>query len=336
MKLFSGHDAGGCAFYRMILPHTQLAAHGWDVTWVNASLETGAGFTSAGTRGHDVIAAQRVDKPGSAHVWRDCRTATSRLVLEQDDNVFAIGKHNWSAYEIYSRERVQDMVMHAMEVADMVTTTTATLADVLSEFNANVVVLPNCIPAWVCGLDPRPHDRPRVGWMGGASHGLDVGVVAGPVRRFLKRHADWQLSLVGTDYRPTFELPKDRAVFTKWIQVNDDAEGYYRLPDFDVGLAPLTPDVFNQSKSPLKAMEYGALGIPVIASDWPPYREYVRHGETGFLVKRDHEWLHYMSLLANDEALRQKMGAAAREQARENTIEGNWQKWDTAYRGLFQ
>lgn len=320
----------------MVLPHRQLEAHGWDVTWVDSSLKAGGGgFTTAQTRGHDVIVAQRIDKPGAVHVWRECRTATSRLVYEQDDNVFEIGPHNFQAYHVYSHETVRDTVMHAMEVADLVTTTTPTLAGVLSEFNRNVAVLPNCIPAWVCETERRRRDRPRVGWMGGASHAQDAGVVADAVRRFCRRFPGWDLHLIGTDYRATFKVPARQAVFTPWVQVNDEPERYYRLPDFDIGLAPLTFDTFNMSKSPLKALEYAALGIPVIASDWHPYRDFVRHGENGFLVRRDHEWLHYMSVLASDDALREKMGEAAREQARQFTIEGNWQLWDQVYKRLF-
>ena len=337
MKLFSAHDASGCAWYRMILPHQQLAQHGWDLTQVNANpSKKGYGFTTAQTTGHDVIAAQQLDRPGRAYVWRECRTPFSRLVYEQDDDVFSVGKHNFDAYNMFSRATVQDMCQHVMEVSDLVTTTTPALAEVLGEFNPNVAVLPNCIPAWVLDLEPRRRDRLTVGWMGGASHGLDIGEATPHVRRFMRRFPDWQLHLIGTDYRPTFDLPPGRAVFSKWIQVNEDPEGYYRLPDFDIGLAPLVKDTFNKSKSPVKALEYAAHGIPVIASDWYPYRGFVVHGETGFLVKRDHEWLRYLSILASDDALREKMGAAARERARQYTIEGNWQLWDEAYRGLFR
>jgi hypothetical protein len=66
--------------------------------------------------------------------------------------------------------------------------------------------------------------------------------------------------------------------------------------------------VFASSKSYIKALEYAALGIPVIASDAEPYRDFVVHGVTGFLVRRDHEWLSYLRELASDDGLRQSMG----------------------------
>lgn len=336
MKLFCGHDGGsGCMYYRMYLPHTQLANHGWDVTWASADKDHGPGITGRDMAGHDVIAGQRLNAPGGVHVWREARTGTSRLVYELDDDVFSITPENFKAYIVWQNPLIQDAAMHAIEIADLVTCTTEPLAEVLGEYNRNVVVLPNHIPAFACDIERRRRDRPCVGWMGGASHGVDVGMIVQPVQRFLKRFPGWDLRLAATDYRPTFKAG-DRASFGRWVQVNDDAEGFYRSMDFDIGLAPVSPTKFNASKSCLKALEYAALGIPVIASDYHPYRDFVRHGETGFLVKRDHEWLKYMSELAADDELRESMGAKAREVARQWTIEEGWTLWDEAYRGLFR
>jgi hypothetical protein len=52
-------------------------------------------------------------------------------------------------------------------------------------------------------------------------------------------------------------------------------------------------------------------------------------------VKRDHEWLHYLSELAGDDELRAKMGQAAREMARRHLIEDHWEDWARAYRAMF-
>jgi len=41
----------------------------------------------------------------------------------------------------------------------------------------------------------------------------------------------------------------------------------------DVAIAPLALHDFNRCKSPIKLLEYGALGIPVICTDIEPYRE---------------------------------------------------------------
>jgi glycosyltransferase involved in cell wall biosynthesis len=336
MKIFAGHDGGsGCMYWRMKLPMDQLAAHGHDVTMASADTDKGKLITASTMAGHDVIVAQRFNKPSGVHVYREARTPYSRLVYEVDDDVFHITPENFVAYRLWQRPDILDACTHAMEVSDLVTCTTEPLAEILREYNPNVAVLPNLIPGWVCDAERKRRDRPAVGWAGGASHGVDVAQIVSPVSRFLKRFPGWDLRLAGTDYRPTFKAG-NRAVFTRWVHVTDDDRGYFTSPDWDIGLAPLAPSAFNSSKSNIKALEYAALGIPVIASDWPPYHDFVKHGETGFLVRRDHEWLGYMSELASDDALREKMGAAAREQARKWTIEEGWTQWENAYKGLFR
>jgi glycosyltransferase involved in cell wall biosynthesis len=308
------------------MPLRELARHGHDV-----KLVVGSDVRARDAAEWPLIVGQRVDKHDALPDWRRF-SARSRLVYEIDDDVFRIERTNWQAYGIYSRGDTLDAVAHCAETADLVTVTTEPLARVMREYNGNVTVLPNHIPGWVCDhLRPR-NERPAVGWGGGASHGADIGLVAGAVRRFLERFPGWDGHLIGTDYRPTIKHP--RVGFTPWINVGERPEDYYRAIGFDVGLAPLVPSVFNDSKSAIKALEYAALGIPVIASDVEPYRQFVLHGTTGFLVKRDHEWLKYLSELAADDGLREEMGAKAREHARSWAIDDGWKLWEQAYEGL--
>ena len=73
----------------------------------------------------------------------------------------------------------------------------------------------------------------------------------------------------------------------------------------------------------------------MVASDVPAYRDFVLHGVTGFLVKRDHEWLKYLGELT-DPGLREDMGAKAREHARVWCIDDGWELWESAYEGLLR
>lgn len=320
------HDASGCGWYRIRLPLGELARNGHEV-----QLTPGDQVRAEDAAKWPLVIGQRVDKHDALPAWRRLR-ATSRLIYEIDDDVWNIERTNWQAYGIYRRQETLDAVAHCAETADLVTVTTEPLAQVMREYNGNVAILPNHVPGWLCDHDRDRRARPVVGWQGGASHGADIGLVAQPVRRFLERFPGWDAHLMGTDYRPT--IRHERVMFSPWVNVGDEPERYYRGIDFDIGLAPLTPGVFNRSKSAIKALEYAALGIPVIASDIEPYRDFVVHGVTGFLVRYDHEWLKYLGELAADDGLRESMGAKAREHARGWVIDDGWKLWQKAYEGV--
>jgi glycosyltransferase involved in cell wall biosynthesis len=344
MKIFAGHDGGsGCMYYRIELPLRQLQKHGHQVTFMangdqGTMNETGVKpVTLRDMEGHDVIVGQRYNNHVGLQAWRRARTPLSRLVYETDDDVFTVTPENWAAYRLFNSPDIQDAVTHGAQIADLVTVTTEHLGEVIRKTTGceNVAVLPNCIPEFVLGMPREPTPRPRVGWQGGASHGVDVGLVVQPVRRFLKRFPGWDLRLAGTDYRPTFKAGK-QATFGKWKPVYQDPPAYYATLDFDIGLAPLAVTEFNLSKSNVKVLEYAARGIPAVATDCEIYRSFIRHGENGFLVSEEHEWLKYLSVLANDDGLRAKMGEQARQDVRAWTIEKNWPRWEKAYASLFK
>jgi glycosyltransferase involved in cell wall biosynthesis len=145
----------------------------------------------------------------------------------------------------------------------------------------------------------------------------------------MRRNPHTELHLMGSDFSREMGV-RERVRVTPWSKSVPD---YWRAIDYDVMLAPLRPHPFNASKSPLRPLEAAALGIPVIASAYGEYEQFVEHGVTGYLVRRDHEWGRYLSELVNDEAARVEMGAAARRQAAAWTIEGNVKRWEEVLLG---
>jgi glycosyltransferase involved in cell wall biosynthesis len=345
MRIVAAHDGGtGCAWYRMYVPlqAVEKYAEGVEVLWRRAANSTAQEahepIQHVDADWADVVVAQRVNMYDGLGLWRRWGSDPKlRTVYENDDDIFNITHENSQAYEIYKEgTEVREAVLRYLRTAGMITTTTPHLGDVQRELSGGVptVVLPNYVPEWVLDLahDPR-NGRLRIGWVGGASHDRDIQQATEPVRRFIKRFPSWQLCVGGVDYRDKFKV-RD-ALFMPWIHVTDDPKLFYRVIDFDIGICPLLDTQFARSKSPIKALEYMARGAVVVASDVEPYRLIVKHGENGFLVKGEHEWLKYLSLLASDEDLRLKMRANALETAREWTIEKHWQEWVSAYQSMF-
>jgi glycosyltransferase involved in cell wall biosynthesis len=85
------------------------------------------------------------------------------------------------------------------------------------------------------------------------------------------------------------------------------------LQRFDIGLYPLPMDnKWVLGKSGLKALQYKALGLPVVATAIGANYRIIENGKTGFLVETEEEWIEHLELLMKDPLLRRKMGEAAR------------------------
>lgn len=322
MRIHGFWDGGACGMIRVLLPLDALRDLG------GHEVSTSYGWTAGQDMADraELLIGQRFDRLEAAAIWRRL-AARHRLVYEIDDDLWNVDPVNLQAQRL-RLPSAQDAVQASIEVADLVTVTTEPLAELVSKFNRNVVVLPNCIDGRALELERPRRERLVVGWAGGSSHLRDLAHVTQPLQRFQRRSPQVDFHMVGTDYRKLMGL---RGRHTPW---EADLFTYYGTMDFDIGLAPLAPTVFNRSKSGIKAIEYMARGIPVIASDREPYRPIIRHGVDGFLVRLDHEWIKYLRELTYDRELRERMGRAARERVRRWTIQRRWKDWEAVYAGL--
>jgi len=279
--------------------------------------------TAADLEGVDTFIAQRPVGPLGMRTWDALDGVTAR-VYETDDDLLAADP---SALPHLCEERVRDSIRYMLDRSEMVTVSTPYLAEQVSQFSPRVRVLPNMINGDLLDLNRRRgrEGRVTVGWAGGQSHLPDWAHAAEWVRPVLQRHPDADMHFVGADYSPLLHVP------TLWTGWTEDIWAYYRAIDFDIGLAPLADIPFNRSKSHLKALEYAALGIPVIATDMEPYRDFVLDGVTGYLVSTPEQWDKRLTELICDPQAREEMGAAARKIAAQYTIQGNWHLWESAY-----
>lgn len=324
-------DWFGCGQYRVGIPLWGLREMGYRVALAERIPPALAEPRSFRLGEHPtVIVGQRVCKPEPSGIWqRIAAEGFHRLVYEVDDDLFTIDpRSNPAGAAMYGDPVIRANIRRNCEVADLVTVSTPRLAEVFGEFNPNVAVLPNVVLPDLLKWERPRRERLTVGWGGSFTHLMDFDDSGPQLRRWMNRHPEADFHCIGTDFTEHLRFPPDRTRFSEWSPAFDD---YYRKIDFDIGLAPLKSHVFNRSKSHVKALEYAALGIPAVVSAEPPYEDFVDHGETGFLVRRPHEWGKFLDLLANDPALREAMGARAKLRAAKYTIEAKANLWRDAY-----
>lgn len=259
------------------------------------------------------------------------------LVVENDDDHLNVRRDNpiFTAgpepadYDEYV-DQVLPQIRRSLELADLITVSVPPLAQSYAEHtDTPIVVLPNTIDEVLLEV-PQPLRTPgaqlRVGWAGSASHTLDWKVCASGVGYGLAK-TDAHLVLMGADYRQL--IGHRDAEYLPWANSMDAY--YLPMTTWHVALAPLVDDGFNRAKSPLKALEAAAFGIPVVAGDAGPYRDFVIDGETGFLCRTDADWMNAIRALGQDEELRREMGRKAREVARQLTTQAWAPRWIEAY-----
>lgn len=261
--------------------------------------------------------------------WQLLCKAGGRTVFEIDDDLFNIHPSNQVAWKFYGNSAIRENLMDNARAAFRVTCSTEPLADKLREFNPDVRVVPNSIPDWLLTHSPEKTDNGKVtiGWGGSPTHAVDFEECQGMLKQFLNRRDDVEFHCIGSNYIEWMKLPKDKCRFTPWVASVPD---FFRTIDYDIGIAPLRPHIFNRSKSHIKVLECAALGIPVIASDVYPYSNFIEHGKTGLLVRREHEWGKYLRLLTEDPAQRAEMGANARKAAAQYSMSRLAPVWEEA------
>ena len=177
----------------------------------------------------------------------------------------------------------------------------------------------------------------RIGWHGGDSHYEDWHSVTKPLLEVLTKNKKARLVLYGAVFEGTLKgFPKEQMDHAQWCDVKMFPYVLAFL-EFDIGICPLVDNQFNRCKSELKWEEYGALEIPTVASDYPPYSTAIEDGKTGLLVRDDKDWVEKLSLLINDWRLREDMGERARCAVREKyDIRSRTRDLVGAYRSLLE
>jgi glycosyltransferase involved in cell wall biosynthesis len=183
----------------------------------------------------------------------------------------------------------------------------------------------------------------RVGWAGSQGHLRDVEMIVRPMVKFLKATPNARFLLGGADWRTLFPKtvhpqlmfmgstfdpdPSDPAKMkVKTVYAPGERTPAERYPEFlynlylHIAIAPLLPLKWNALKSELKLLEFGAVGVPVIASDWGPYREYFERAEERtdlpgpvcVLVENQDDWLDALTAMHADKGLRDRIRRANR------------------------
>jgi glycosyltransferase involved in cell wall biosynthesis len=132
-----------------------------------------------------------------------------------------------------------------------------------------------------------------------------------PILIKLKKERDFKLLLI-TNFE--YEFPEMDLEVLEWKKESEISD----LSKIDVGLYPIHMDEWSLGKGGLKMMQYMAIGIPGVATNYGTAQHIVDHGSNGYLVSTDQEWVDVLKLLIDNKNLRNEIGVKARYDLEKN------------------
>lgn len=246
-----------------------------------------------------------------------------RRILTMDDLVTDLPKKHpmYKAGYKDGRRRLRNNLSRM----DRLIVSTQPLADLCSDMIEDIRVMPNCLEwsLWGGVLPARlPRRKPRVGWAGAQQHQGDLELIY-PVVEALAKEVDWIFMGMCPDALKPFVHESHGFE----LDFQDYPKALARL-DLDLAIAPLDINPFNEAKSNLRLLEYGAMGWPVICTDIYPYQE----GPVTRLPNDPDLWIQTIrEQVAEPDALR-AAGLELQQWVHENFIlENRTNEWFEAY-----
>jgi len=296
-------DPWGSGQYRVIQPFEALRAAGHAEGALYATvLDT---VEQARIDPDVVVLQRRVSDEDLERMRRMPRFSRALKVYELDDYLPNLPAK--SAHREHMPRDILRTLRQAFARVDRVVVSTPDLAEAFAGLHPDIRIARNRLPPrWWKGL-PAPRRtagrRPRVGWAGGVGHTGDLEMVADVVAE-LASEVDWVfLGMCPERLRPHV------AEFHPGVDIEAYPRFLARL-DLDLAIAPLEQNRFNECKSNLRLLEYGACAVPVVCSDVGPYRD---DGLPVTRVRNRHrDWVGAIRAHLADAAARAAAGDALR------------------------
>jgi GT2 family glycosyltransferase/SAM-dependent methyltransferase len=200
----------------------------------------------------------------------------------------------------------------SLSTVDRFVVSTDALAEQFKGFHSDIRVVLNRLPLdWWDELPAsqrRIGRKPRVGWGGGSSHRGDLELIADVVRD-LADEVEWVFFGMCPDkLRPYIHE------FHNGVPIEEYPCKLASL-NLDLALAPLENNSFNECKSNLRLLEYGACGFPVVCSDIVCYQDDL---PVTRVKNRYKEWTAAIRMHLDDLDAAARMGDALRDAVRKD------------------
>jgi glycosyltransferase involved in cell wall biosynthesis len=337
-----GQDRGACTQLRIVGPLNKVEKLRLaDVEIVTA----GDGQAQEKVEKSDVVLMGRAASEVVGVMIDTMHSFGKYVVYDLDDNMFGVGPFSphykdfgimpvnmdhpdlgstpmWvdgvGNFDVKRNRKLRQSFINIVRKADCVTVSTPPLQKLYSRFHDNVVVMPNAIDFGLWKKPDATHNsgKVRVLYTGAANHREDWMFVKSVLEELQKKYDNWTLVLVGMDWHNyDATLDNSRVEYHGWADI--DAYPFLMKSLFcDIGITPISESPFNDCRSSIKWLEYSALKMATVATNYGPYARDCKDGDNVLLVKEKGEWFGALSRLLEDEKTRKGLGERAYRSAK--------------------
>ena len=315
-------DPWGCGNYRVIRPLRAMRRDGL----VDGMLSDGLlQVVDLERYSPDVIVLQRqIGDERLEAMRRIQRLSRAFTVYELDDYLPNLPMK--SLHREHMPKDILKSLRRGLSFVDRFVVSTEPLAEAFAGLHDDIRVIENRLPVeWWKDLSSqrRRGRKPRVGWAGGVSHTGDLELITDVVKE-LAAEVEW----VFFGMCPEVIRPYVHEVH-EGVEIDLYPAALARL-DLDLALAPIEQNLFNECKSNLRLLEYGACGFPVVCSDLRPYQGNL---PVTRVKNRFKDWVDAIRMHINDLDATAKMGDELRAKVLSDwMLEGdNLLRWREAW-----
>ena len=262
----------------------------------------------------DLVFMKNISHPGGlAYFAGSAKHYNKPLLVDMDDNYLAVDDLNPNRKYFQETDIAQVTHKELWKAATAMTVSTEPLVEAYSQFNKNIHVLENYNDVTDWQFEKKKRDRVVIGWAVSQTHEADFKILEPVVTKLWQKYGEKIIFAICGGLKPSVakKLPQGSYVVTSGTKTM--SEYHQRLAEwgFDIGLAPIQENTFNDGKSHGKWMEYANYRIPTVASNFGPYKRVVEDGSTGYLCTTTEEWVGVLSKLIDSEETRKRVGQAA-------------------------